>query len=67
MDDVGNALFYGMTVEQYQYEAKYTKDEMVGEREELRAVEMKVVMPGKIVTYRCCPPSSNISMKKCSL
>ncbi len=27
-------------------------------------MEMEVMMPGKIVPYKCCLPSSNISMKK---
>ncbi len=31
---------------------------------ETEAVEMKVITPGKIVPYKCCLPSSNISMRK---
>ncbi len=27
-------------------------------------MELKVIMPGKIDPYKCCIPSSNISVKK---
>ncbi len=28
------------------------------------AIETKVITPGKIVPYKCCLPSSNISVKE---
>ncbi len=34
------------------------------ERVEHGAAEMKVFTHGKIVPYKCCPPSLNISVKK---
>ncbi len=34
------------------------------ERGEQGAVKIKVITPGKIVPYKCCLPSSNISVKK---
>ncbi len=33
-------------------------------RGELEATETKVITPGKIVPYKCCLPSSSISVKK---
>ncbi len=33
------------------------------EREELGAVETKVIRPGKTVPYKCCLPSWNISVR----
>ncbi len=34
------------------------------EREEPGATEIKVITPGKIVPYKCCLPSLNISVMK---
>ncbi len=33
------------------------------ERRKLGAVQTKVITPGKIVSHKCCLPSSNISVK----
>ncbi len=66
VDEVGNASFYGTTVEMYWHKPEYTKKRnscetgRARERGDPGGIEMKVIPPGKIVPYL---PSLNISMK----
>ncbi len=61
VDETGNASFYVMTVERYRYEHEYTEPSITTEP---GAVETKVITTRKIVSYKCCLPSSNISVKR---
>ncbi len=69
LDEVGNASLNGTTMKPYQHQTECTGEQMVvrqaeHERAEMGAAEMKVTMPGKIVSYKYCLASSNVSMKR---